>query len=259
MTLKNLEEELRKGKWPGTSIVAGSSADKRMKAALLIAQAAVCTGNRPLCGKCRNCMKVKKKIHPDITTVSRDEDEKEIVVAKIRALRRDVFMRPNEAERSVVIIADADTMNSQAQNALLKILEEPPEYASFVLLADNSERLLPTVRSRCVILNLTEDAAADAKKFTDRANKLLNAYLAHNNRQLMEVIIPFDKLKRPELLDLILCIRRTALKNTARFNDTSELARLLDAMDNAEMYMNYNVSAGHITGMLLASLCSGLR
>ena len=70
-------------------------------------------------------------------------------MAQVRALRADAYIRPNEAERKVYILENAQTMNASAQNAMLKLLEEGPAYAAFLLLTDNAAALLPTVRSRC--------------------------------------------------------------------------------------------------------------
>ena len=94
-------------------------------------------------------------IHPDVIPVERFMEEKdiggEIKIGPIRALRSDAFIRPNEAARKVYLIDNAQNLNLNAQNALLKLLEEGPEYTAFLLMCDQSGALLETIRSaaRC--------------------------------------------------------------------------------------------------------------
>lgn len=138
-------------------IVASPSVTERNAEAVELAAAMLCgsAGTQP-CGVCRHCRKVMAGIHPDVITVSRETDDKgrekrEIPVGRIRAVVSDAQVMPNEAGAKVYIIRDADRMNIQAQNALLKLLEEPPASARFILCAANPENLLPTVRSRCIL------------------------------------------------------------------------------------------------------------
>ena len=77
----------------------------------------------------------------------------------VRSIAAGAVVVPNEGRRKVYIIEDADTMNTQAQNALLKLLEEPPESVAFILCAANPALLLPTVRSRCELIRINSDAA----------------------------------------------------------------------------------------------------
>ena len=121
-----------------------------------LAMAIICSsydggGDRP-CMKCKHCYKAIRDIHPDIITVKKLDDKREIVVEQIRKLQQDIFILPNEASYKVYIVHDADSMNRSSQNAFLRILEEPPSYVVFLLCAANPAALLPTVRSRCIEL-----------------------------------------------------------------------------------------------------------
>ena len=106
-------------------------------------------GEKIPCGVCSGCRKALEGVHPDIITVD-DPEHKSMTVEPIRAARSDMFIRPNEGKRKIYIIPRGQDMNESAQNALLKILEEPPDYGVFLILSTNAERLLPTIRSRCV-------------------------------------------------------------------------------------------------------------
>ena len=135
-------------------LITGGSAEERDALAGRMAAAYLCRGERPPCGRCGPCRKVAAGAHPDIWRTAPAPDKREITVDQIRALRADAYIRPNEGARKVYIIHPADAMNPAAQNALLKVLEEGPSYAAFLLAAARPGLLLDTVRSRCEPLRL---------------------------------------------------------------------------------------------------------
>jgi DNA polymerase-3 subunit delta' len=145
---------LESGRLWHACIIAGPRGSGKRTFARFLAVAAVCIGKKPPCGKCEGCVKAEKDIHPDIERMRRLPGKKEIVVDQIRSLRASLFTRANEAPRRVAIIEEADLMNENAQNALLKVLEEPPSSVLLVLLSENESELLPTIRSRCVLLRM---------------------------------------------------------------------------------------------------------
>ena len=146
-------------------ILSGPGGCGKRTLAGILAQALVCgsSGERP-CGACPACKKARMGIHPDISAVSGGEG-KAITVDQVRALRSDAFIRPNEAQRKVYILEDAGSLNPNAQNAMLKLLEEGPPYAAFLLLAENPGALLPTVRSRCEELALAPVSVPQAEQW----------------------------------------------------------------------------------------------
>ena len=148
-------------------ILSGPAGSGKHTLARLLAAALVCTGpeQRP-CLACPGCRKAMGGIHPDVIWTG--GDGKDITVAQIRSLRTDAYIRPNEAERKVYILENAHTMNQSAQNAMLKLLEEGPAYAAFLLLAENAAALLPTVRSRCETLTLSPVTPQQAEDYLAR-------------------------------------------------------------------------------------------
>lgn len=146
----------REGDLAHAYIVAGPAGSGRHTLAAQMAAALVCSAQPQLrpCGRCSHCRKAAGGIHPDITVIA-GSGGKPITVDQVRALRTDAYVRPNEAERKVYLLERADRMNASAQNAMLKLLEEGPAYAAFLLLTDNAAALLPTVRSRCEVLALS--------------------------------------------------------------------------------------------------------
>ena len=108
--------------------------------------------SRPCC-VCPQCRKVLDDTHPDVVTVD-DTEHKGVSVRIVRDARADLFIRPNEGRRKVYLFPRAADLNAAGQNSLLKVLEEPPSYGAFLLLTDAAQKLLPTIRSRCVELEL---------------------------------------------------------------------------------------------------------
>jgi DNA polymerase-3 subunit delta' len=105
------------------------------------------------CDRCKSCMQADSGNHPDIIRVT--HEKLSIGVDDIRIqVNADILVKPYDSRYKIYIIDDADKLTEQAQNALLKTMEEPPEYAVILLLVSNLTSLLPTVLSRCVQLNL---------------------------------------------------------------------------------------------------------
>ncbi len=156
-------------------IEGGEGCGKRTLANLISAAASCNEKDRP-CMECVNCYKILSAKSPDVITVEADKDRVQISVDVIRRLREDTAVAPNDLARKFYIIPKADTMNAQAQNAMLKILEEPPSYVMFLLLCENADDLLPTIRSRAPIYrveSLDDETIIEALK-ADEDAKLLS-------------------------------------------------------------------------------------
>ncbi len=151
---ERLTEGLRSGRMSHSYLLTGPEGSGKRTLARLLAAAMECRGTPRPCGVCPACRKVLSGNHPDVITVD-DPDHKQVPVDCIRAARSELFIRPNEGEKKVLLIPRAGDMNPAAQNALLKVLEEPPSYGVFLLLAPSPEALLPTIRSRCAHLRLS--------------------------------------------------------------------------------------------------------
>ena len=150
---ENLSAARRKGRMSHFYLLSGPQGSGKHTLASLIAAAMLCDAPEGPCGVCQHCRKVLSGSHPDYITID-DPSKKTVPVDLIRQARADIFVRPNEGSKKIYLFPRAQDMGIPGQNALLKVLEEPPSYGVFLLLTDNPEKLLPTVRSRCVELKL---------------------------------------------------------------------------------------------------------
>ena len=150
---KNLTESLAKGHISHFYLISGPKGSGKHTLARLLAAGILCSGSRRPCCSCGPCRKVLEGLHPDVITVD-DPEKKTVSVDLVRSARADIYVKPNESAYKVYLIPRAQDMGTAGQNALLKVLEEPPEYGVFILLADNPDKLLVTVRSRCTELKL---------------------------------------------------------------------------------------------------------
>lgn len=140
---------------PHAIIIEGDIGTGRHTLASFIAGSAICSGDNPPCLNCENCRLHSSASHPDITVTSLEHGKKNISVAQIRAMRDEAYIKPHLALCKVFIIDPADTLNEQSQNAILKVLEEPPGAAVFILITESKSALLSTIISRCVVLSLS--------------------------------------------------------------------------------------------------------
>ncbi len=276
----NLTSSLRRGHISHFYLISGPAGSGKHTLAKLLAAAILCGKESAPCGRCTPCRKVFDGNHPDFITVV-DPEHKNIAVKIVREIRDDMFIRPNEAEYKIYLFAQ--DMGIEGQNALLKVLEEPPKYGVFLLLTDNPEKILPTVRSRCTELALSalpqavlrrallekapdapaEDidaAMARSGGFLGQALAILESgeavsaqtkafaesFAGRDTLGLTQVLAPMQKYKRDQLTDLLsqwLEILEGALAARSGMTALSAQARLLSTSRSSMELMQ---AIGHI-------------
>ncbi|MBC8586546.1 DNA polymerase III subunit [Youxingia wuxianensis] len=152
------------GRLPHALLLEGPRGSGKKTAARLIAQYALCQGEKVPCFQCGPCVKVEKGVHPDVLYYTVPPGKKEFPIDLVREIRQDAYISPNEGKCKIYIIDNAHTMNTSAQNALLKILEEPPEFVRFLLLCENRSQMLPTILSRVTSMEMEIPSVEDCAK-----------------------------------------------------------------------------------------------
>lgn len=155
--IDRLRAKLREGRFPHGLIFSGPEGVGKHTCALMIGKSLNCTNSTPgdFCNQCTSCRKTEAGTHPDVMTLSLEEEASQIKIAQIRQVLSMLELQPFEGRNKIFIIDPADLMNPEAANALLKGLEEPPENSFFILITVNVHELLLTVRSRCQVYNFT--------------------------------------------------------------------------------------------------------
>jgi DNA polymerase III subunit delta' len=161
---------VRSGKTPHSYIFEGVQGCGRRKTALALIQALFCTAVADdACGVCPSCRKVAGGNHGDIHVIEPLPDKRDISIEQLREIQRELALRPYEAPRKACIIEPADRMSVNAANSLLKTLEEPPGNAIIILLTENADMLLPTIRSRCQSIRFSSLSPENVRLLLERS------------------------------------------------------------------------------------------
>ena len=233
----NLTAAVNSGKSAHFYLISGAPGSGRKTLAKLLAAALQCENGDKPCLSCTGCRKAMAGTHPDIITVD-DPEKRYVPIELVRDACADLYIRPNEGKKKIYLIPRAQDMLPPAQNAFLKSLEEPPQYGVFLLITDNPEKLLPTIRSRSVTLTaLPEDilrqqlqkqfpdaqgSAIDAAiarsggflgqaidllqtgaELSPETEAFLQAFMHRSAMGLTEVLVPMEKYKRDKLIPIL--------------------------------------------------------
>lgn len=157
------------GKLPHAVILEGPPGSGKRMLAGILAQYLVCRGEgRRPCGECVPCQKAARGVHPDISAVSGAGGSRSFHVEDVRRVISGAYTLPNESERKVILLEEAQNMSPQAQNTLLKVLEEPPAYVTFILTCESASQLLYTIQSRAAVFTLGEISGEEAVRAAKR-------------------------------------------------------------------------------------------
>lgn len=215
-----------RGSMPNALIVNGLDSDLCRKYAVLLATGVGCSGEQKPCFNCESCRRILNGITPDIIDIFPEDSKQSINVDQARQVRADAYIAPSELEFKVYILHAADKMNSATQNALLKILEEPPSFASFVLISTNAAAFLPTVKSRCQLINIepnTQKRKSKRPKAFTLADETLNILTGNKRSAMVDLSnsLPSDRQEYKTYIMALMQAFRDLMAHKSGFNESS--------------------------------------
>ncbi len=269
---ENLRHSVDSGRLSHFYLISGPRGSGKRTLARLLAAAAVCRGEKKPCLSCTACRKAMTDNHPDIISVV-DPDRKTVPVKVVREYREDVYIKPNEADKKVYIFPQE--LGTEGQNALLKILEEPPAYGLFLLLAENPQQILTTVRSRCTLLQMESlprelllsqlekqfpgtdreqlraaaersggylgqaaDLLREGEVVSSRTKAFAKAFLERDQVAMTRLMVTMEKTKRDQALAEVeqwLCLLRNALSCRNGLPAFTQQIKQLSRLDPAKL------------------------
>ncbi len=236
---ENLSAQLAQGKTSHFYLISGPAGSGKHTLAKLLSAGLQCQQAEKPCLVCPACRKALADTHPDIITV--DDPEKAYVpIELVRKTQADLYIRPNEGRNKIYIYPRAQALRVESQNALLKSLEEPPPYGVFILLTDTPEKLLPTIRSRCTLLQMQGlpekvllqalearcpeadrdtlsgaamlsggylgqalEAVAEGAQLMPQTQDFVEATLCRSPLKLVQTLVPMERCKRDALIPIL--------------------------------------------------------
>lgn len=261
--LKSLDKN---GRIPHAVIIECGDREKSLAAAKYLSMYAVCTQSDRPCGKCSQCHRAAEAAHADIRYAYPEKKSKSYSIEQMRDIAKDAYIRPNEADAKVYIFEDADSrLQPVAQNSFLKLLEEPPQNVHFILLCENSKKLLVTILSRCAVIKL-ESGAEFGEEAVKNAADIVNGILSSREYDLLTAVnVLSDRERAEETLSAVKLILHDGLavlsggkavfdgalgkKLSARFT-RDRIMQMLELTESAKHKLTQNININLLTTWL---------
>lgn len=228
-TKARLGRAIEAGTLPHAFLIGGPSGSGKSTLALQIAAAMNClsknVGSSPLpCGNCSNCRRISEGNYPDVKLLAKKKDKATLGVEAVKDFREDMFLSSTESEHKIYIIDDAECMTPEAQNALLKVLEEPPTAVSIILLARECDRILTTIKSRSQYIAMSRFEDSELSRHLLSVSAEARAMNIADSSKFSELIISADGRLG---LALELMNRKSSEEITEERNEIIELIRAI--------------------------------
>ena len=201
-----LINSIKSEKYSHSYLFLGISGIGKKMIAREFAKMILCNGEEKYCNKCKSCLEFDSNNNPDFTEIIPDGNN--VKIEQIREMQRKIVEQPIISTKKVYIIDDADTMTREAQNCLLKTLEEPPEFANIILIGSNEASFLSTIKSRCTII-----------KFNPIPDEQIKKYIK-------------EKYDLPEISESIILAASGSIGRTEILKDKQELFSSIDNVIN---------------------------
>ncbi len=211
-----LQEAVKANKVSHSYLFVGQAGIGKKMIATEFAKAILCLGDDKYCNNCKSCLEFDGNNNPDFILI--EPEGNNIKIDQIRNMQRKVQEKPIISNKKVYIINSADLMTKEAQNALLKTLEEPPEFVTIILVGENENEFLATIKSRCMILHFNPISNSDMKKYLEEnynmnvTSNMLDVFqgsigkaieLKDKQEEYLTIENAIDNLEKEDLIDLI--------------------------------------------------------
>ncbi len=163
---KELIGSINNKKYSHSYLFLGISGIGKKMIAKEFAKMILCDGEEKYCNKCKSCIEFDSGNNPDFAEINPDGNN--VKIEQIRELQRKIVEPPIISNKKVYIIDEADSMTKEAQNCLLKTLEEPPEFAVIILIGSNESNFLSTIKSRCTIIKFNSIPSEQVKNYIEQ-------------------------------------------------------------------------------------------
>lgn len=167
-----LEKAVKQNKTSHSYLFVGISGIGKKMIAKEFAKMLLCLNEEQYCNNCKSCLEFQNNNQPDFIQI--EPEGNSIKIEQIRELQKRVQEKPIISNKKIYIIDDADLMTQEAQNCLLKTLEEPPEFTTIILIGSNENAFLPTIKSRCMILHFQKIEDQEIKTFLQQNYEMTN-------------------------------------------------------------------------------------
>lgn len=254
------------GKIPHAIVIESKNREIALEAARFLSMYVVCTEENKPCGACAQCRKAGSKAHADISYAYPEKKSKSYSIEQMRSIAKDVYIRPNEAQAKVYVFEEADNrLTAIAQNAFLKLLEEPPQNVYFILLCESVQKLLVTILSRCTVVRLKNEIKLD-RPAIENAEKIVGGIVSSREYDLLLALNALtDKEKADDTLTAVRLILRDALAvsagSNALFNENlgktlasrftkGKIIKMIELTEDAAIKIKQNINLNLLTTWL---------
>lgn len=231
------------GRVPHAIVIESKDSTKSLELAKFLSMYAVCGETVRPCGVCGNCHRALNMAHADIKYAYPEKKSKTYSIDQMRDIIKDAYIKPNDSDAKVYVFEQAENrLAPVVQNAFLKLLEEPPQNVFFILLCENSKKLLDTIMSRSTVLRINaDDVYGDAA--VENAQKIVSGILSSNEYSLLKALyVLTDKENAEETLSVTGFLLRDGLALSSGGN------ALLDGSLGAQLAKRF--TKAQIIGMI---------
>ena len=261
-TKARLGRAIESGTLPHAFLIGGPSGSGKSTLAYEIAAALNCErqdGGTLPCGECNCCRRIYSDSFPDVKLLTKKKERATLGVEAVKDFREDMFLSATESEKKIYIIDDAETMTPEAQNALLKVLEEPPKSVIIILLAKECDRILTTIKSRTQYVAMSRFQDSEIENWLIKTSQEARTMKSVDPARLKGIILSADG--RLGLAKELVTGRRSEEVEEER----GEIIKLLSALSQKASYADIHAVISHFPNkraelqLTLERLISALR